>query len=216
MHKEVGVIGLGKFGLSAALTLTELGHRVVALELNETMVQKTSHDLDAVFNGDARDKTVLEQLRFQDLDTVIVSVGGSMECSIMIVLNLQELKIRNLIVKAATPQHATVLKRLGVRRVIQPEAEMARQIAHQINSPGLLDFIALGEGVMLQKVAVKKWAGRCLAELKLPSQEGIIVVAVREAGGRDFKFVPDPLAVLAPGTELLLIGPAAKVWDLES
>ena len=215
MRKEIGVIGLGKFGLPLARTLTGLGHRVVALERSEEVVQRISNELDAVFSGDATDKGVLDQLRFRDLDTVVVSVGDSMERSIMVVLNLLELNVKNLMVKAANPQHATVLRRLGVSQVIQPEMEMAHQTAHQINSPGLLEFLALGGGAMLKKVAVKKWAGRSLAELGLPADYGVIAVAGKAREDRDFKFVPDPQKTLAEGTELLLIGPAAMILNLD-
>lgn len=215
MRKEIGVIGLGKFGLTVALTLKELGHRVVALEQNSILVQRFSHELDAVFSGDATDKSVLEQLRFQDLDQVVVGVGSSMESSIMIVLNLQDLKIANLMAKAATDQHALVLGRLGVRQVVQPEVEIARQVAHQINSPGLLDFLSLGGGTLLQKAVVKKWAGRTLADLKLPGEHRVMVVAEKDHSDRDFRFVPSPLTPLVEGTELLLIGPAAKILELD-
>lgn len=214
MRKEIGVIGLGKFGLTVAGVLTELGHRIVALEQNEAVSQRVSHDFDAVFSGDATDKNVLEQLRFQDLDMVVVSIGGSMESSIITVLNLLELGVKDMVVKAATSQHAIVLKRLGVTHVVQPEMEMARQTAHKIVSPGLLDFLPLGGGTLLQKVTVSKWAGRTLADLKLPGEHGIMAVAEKAGDDTDFRFVPDPSSLLEEGMELLLIGPAAKIREL--
>jgi len=93
---------------------------------------------------------------------------------------------------------------------------MGRHVAHQINSPGLLDFLSLGGGTLLQKTEVKKWAGQTLADLKLPANHHVMVVAKKDKGDRDFIFVPDPLKPLAEGTELLLIGPASKVLKLES
>ncbi len=215
MPKEIGVIGLGLFGLSLCLTLKELGHRVVALERDEGLVQRHSNALDTIYSGDATDKSVLEQLRFQDLDQVVVGVG-SMDSSIMIVLNLQELKAANIIAKANTSQHATVLERLGVRQVVQPQAEIARHLGHQIHSPGLLDYLPVGGGTLLQQAVVDKWAGSSLADLKLPSEYGVMVVAEKKARDHDFHFVPDPMAPLEAGTELLLIGPAKKILRLRT
>ncbi|MDL2321604.1 TrkA family potassium uptake protein [Desulfosarcina sp. OttesenSCG-928-B08] len=213
--KEVGVIGIGKFGFSLAQTLTELGHRVVGLDQDTDRVQRLSHDLAAVYSGDATDKSVLEQLRFQDLDTVVVSIGNSMESSILTVLNLLDLNVRELIVKAGSPQHAIVLRRLGVHQVVQPEMEIARQTAHRINNPGLLDFLTLGGGTLLQTVTVKKWAGKTLMELNLPTDHGIMAVAEKNKGDHDFSFVPFPRKVLEEGGQLVLIGPAAKIMALE-
>lgn len=213
--KEIGVIGIGRFGFSLSQTLTELGHRVVGLDLDTDRVQRLSHDLTAVYSGDATDKSVLEQLRFQDLDTVVVSIGKSMEPSILTVLNLLDLNVQQLIVKASSPQHAIVLQRLGVHQVVQPEMEIARQTAHRINNPGLLDFLTLGGGTLLQTVTVKKWAGKTLMELNLPSDHGIMAVAEKNKGDRDFSFVPSPRKSLEEGGQLVLIGPAAKIIGLD-
>ncbi len=213
--KEVGVIGLGKFGLEVAATLTELGHRVVALDRDRDRVHRVGQDLAAVYAGDATDKSVLDQLRFQDLDQVVVSIGESMEASILISLNLMDLKVRHLTVKASSPQHSTVLQRLGVHQVIRPEVETARRLAHQIHSPGLLDFLSLGGGALLQQVTVRKWAGKTLAELMLPAGWGIMAVAEKHQNDRDFHFVPDPRTPLTAGDELLLIGPARKMLEIE-
>ncbi len=214
--KEVGVIGLGKFGLEAALTLTRLGHRVVAVDQDAARVQRVSQDLAAVYQGDATDQGLLEQLRFQDFDLVIVSIGESMEASILISLNLIDLHVKRLIVKATGPQHSQVLQRLGVQQVVQPEMETARRLGHQIHSPGLLDFLSLGGGTILQQVVVKKWNGRTLADLKLPSERGVMAVAEKRPADADFRFVPDPRRPLEAGDQLLLIGPARKMLEIEA
>lgn len=212
---DYGVIGLGQFGLEAARTLTELGHNVLALDKDTERVQRAGQILGAVYSGDATDKKVLDQLRFQDLDCVVVSTGHSMETSILVSLNLMDLKVKQLIVKSSSPEHNLVLRRLGVHQVIQPEMEAARRLAHQLDDPGLLDLLSLGGGTMLKQVTVKKWAGRSLAELRLPSDHSVMAVAEKRAASPDFRLVPDPLTPLEEGQQLLLIGQARKIMVLE-
>ena len=122
---EVGVIGLGKFGLPLAIALEERGHSVVGVDGNENRVRQAQSLLTHVYIADAKDSAVLRQLRFQDLDLVVVSVGSSMEASILIVFNLLEMGVRKLAVKAITPEHKKILTRLGVENVIQPEHDAA-------------------------------------------------------------------------------------------
>ncbi len=203
---EVGVIGLGKFGLQLGATLTELGHRVVGIDGNEHKVRTAQDLLSRVYQGDATDKALLEQLRFQDLDCVAVSVGHSMEASILVALNLHDIKARHIIVKAMSPEHRKVLLRLGVHQVIQPEADVAVQTAHRLSNPGMLDFLPLGGGVLLQQVSVDAWTGKALKELNLTNKYGIMVVAAKKPGDADFSFVPDPHSPLVKSQILVLIG----------
>ena len=217
MHKtlEIGVIGLGKFGLELAATLTELGHRVVAVDANEHKVRAARDYVAQVFSGDATDKAVLTQLRFQDLDAVAVSVGGSMESSILVTLNLQEIGVREIIVKAVSPAHRKVLRRIGATRVVQPEADVAVHTAHRLSNPGMLDLLPLGSGVLVQEALVDAWDGKTLVSLNLRNK-GVLVGAVRRKDESEYRFVPDPAVPLAKGDSLLLIGDRRAVLDLKT
>lgn len=46
---EIGIIGLGKFGLRMATTLVSLGHTVVGIDMSETRVQLAEETLNSVY-----------------------------------------------------------------------------------------------------------------------------------------------------------------------
>ncbi len=213
--REIGVIGLGKFGLELAATLTELGHRVVGVDTSENKVRAARDYVAHVFAGDATDKAVLAQLRFQDLDAVAVSVGGSMETSILVTLNLQEIGVKEIIVKAVSPAHRKVLRRIGATHVIQPEADVAVDTAHRLTNPGMLDLLPLGSGVLVQESLVDAWDGKTLVSLNLRNM-GVLVAAVRRANDSEYRFVPDPGAPFAKGDKVLLIGDKDAVLALKT
>ncbi len=212
---EVGVIGLGKFGLQLGGTLTELGHRVVGIDGNEHRVRLAQDMLSQVYHADASEKHVLDQLRFQDLDAVAVSVGGSMETSVLVTLNLQELGVPHIIAKAVSAAHKKVLQRLGAHQVIQPEADVATQTAHRLSNPGMLDLLPLGGGVLVQEITVDVWAGRTLLELNLMNRFGVLAAAVKKGAETEFKFVPDPNAPFAKGDKMVVIGKVDAVLGLK-
>ncbi len=203
---EVGIIGLGKFGLQFGLTLTDLGHKVVGLDSSDIRVKAAGSLLARVYRGDGTDRSVLESLRFQDLDAVAVSVGKSMEHSVLAALNLHDMGVKNIVAKAYSSEHKEVLLRLGVHTVVQPEIDVAVQTAHRLNNPGMLDFLNLGGGVLLQEVTVKAWEGKTLADLNLTTNHGIMVVACKSVGEKEYRFVPPPRTPLQKGETLLLIG----------
>ena len=212
---EVGVIGLGKFGLQFGTKLMELGHRVVGVDGDETKVRAAQDMLSRVYQGDATDKNLLLQLRFQDMDCVAVSVGHSMEASILAALNLHDINVPYIIAKAMSPEHKKVLLRLGVHQVVQPEADVAMQTARRLAYPGMLDFLELGGGVLLQQVTVDKWTGKALMDLNLTNNHQVMAVARKNVQDKDFSFVPDPRSVLEKGDILVLIGTPETVLSLE-
>ena len=211
---EVGVIGLGKFGYSLASSLTELGKTVVGIDKSEQNVRMAQNTVSHVYQADAVDKKALEQLHFQDLDCVVVSVGKSMEASILTILNLQDLGIKQIWVKAISMSHKKVLERLGVDMVVFPEMYVAKQLAHKLSVSGFLDYLSLGRGVVLKEVSVEHWAGKSLRDLDLTNRYKVQVVAIKTSGEENFSFVPKADTILNKNDTLLILGSSQDVIKL--
>lgn len=210
---EVGVIGLGKFGSAVAEAVSDKGHVVVGIDNSGSSIKKSKDLLRHVYQADATDIEALKQLRLMDLDKIVVSVGTSMEDAILIVLNLQELGIYNMAVKACTAEHASVLQRLGVKHVIRPELDAADILAHRIANPGLLDVIPIGGDVLLQELEVDAWSGRSLRELEL-FEQGVMVVAIKGRDTSKYHVVPDAERILVTGDILIAVGREKDVLEL--
>ena len=88
---EIGIIGLGKFGLRMATTLASMGHTVIGIDMSDARVQLAEELLDTVYKADATSLSVLRSLHVQDLDWVVISVGEGVEQSLSSTLNVQEL-----------------------------------------------------------------------------------------------------------------------------
>lgn len=213
--KEVGVIGLGKFGFSLAKALTELGLDVVGVDADPENVRRAQDVLAQTFEADATDEKALAQIGFQDLDRVIVSTGESMEASILVVLNLQSIGVKNIWVKAVSQAHERVLYKLGVPFVVFPEAFVAFQLAHRLASPGLHEYFGLGEGVATREIVVDDWIGKTLRELDLTNKYQVQVIALRQSGESDFQFVPQADRELVKGDVLVLLGKTEDVIQVE-
>lgn len=210
---EVGVIGLGKFGSAVAEAVSDKGHVVVGIDNSGNSIKRNKELLRHVYQADATDIEALKQLRLIDLDKIVVSVGKSMEDAILIVLNLQELGIHNMAVKACTAEHAAVLRRLGVKHVVRPELDAADRFAHRIANPGLLDLVPIGGDVLLQELEVDMWDGRSLGDLGL-FERGVMVVAIKERGAGKYDVVPDAERILATGDILIAVGREKDVLAL--
>ena len=214
-NKEVGVIGLGKFGFSLAKALTDLGIKVVGVDVNPEYVRRAQDTLAQTFEADATDQKALSQIGFQDLDRVIVSTGSSMEASILVVLNLQSVGVKNIWVKAISEAHERVLYKLSVPFVVFPEAFVAFQLAHRLAAPGLHEYFGLGKDVATREIVVDQWTGKTLRELDLTNTYQVQVIAFRQNGESEFHFVPQADRRLVEGDVLVLLGRTENIIRVE-
>jgi trk system potassium uptake protein TrkA len=112
-NAPVLVIGLGRFGSSTAEQLVKQGREVLAIERDRSLVQKWSPVLTHVVEADATNIDALRQLGAQEFSSAVVGVGTSIESSVLITVNLVDLGIEHLWVKAITPSHGKILTRIG-------------------------------------------------------------------------------------------------------
>lgn len=130
--KSVAVIGLGRFGEAVALRLVALGHEVIGIDGNADIVQKLADDLPHVVQADSTEAEALRALGVNEVDYAVVAIGASLEGSVLSVLALQELGVKDIWAKASTRQHGLILTRLGVLKVVFPEADMGHALAEQL------------------------------------------------------------------------------------
>jgi trk system potassium uptake protein TrkA len=211
---EIGIIGLGKFGMRMATTLASLGHTVLGIDMSDSRAQMAEDALDTVYKADATNLSVLKSLHVQELDWVVISVGQSVEQSLTITLNVQELGGPKIWVKASNEEHRKILQRLGVNRAIVPEMEAAVMAAHQLVNPGMLDLIPKYGGIAIQELRVDAWDGKTLVELNLMHSFGVMVLGIRPTGERAFIFVPPARTVLRRGDALVVAGRPESMGQL--
>lgn len=122
---------------------------------------------------------MLRSLHIQDLDWVVISVGQSVEQSLNVTLNVQELGGPKILVKASNEEHRKILQRLGVDRALVPETDAAVMAAHQLTYPGMLDLIPKYGGIAIQELRVDHWDGKTLVDLNLMQRFNVMVMGIR-------------------------------------
>jgi trk system potassium uptake protein TrkA len=204
--KYICVIGLGQFGMELARELAR-NCEVLALDRDENLVYSIADDVQRAVVIDARDYASLRQVVTTDFDEVVVSLGESLEASILCTLHLKKIGIKMIRAKVMSEDHAAILHSLGVQEVIFPERETAWRLAAQIVNPNLLDYIPLEAGYRVMDVAPpNSFYGKTLMELGLRKKYGVFVLAVKELVPERFVFLPDPSFVIKPSDVLVMIG----------
>lgn len=198
------VIGLGIFGRSAALELQRMGNTVIGVDIDSKEIDKISNILQYSAIADATDKGMLEELNITKCDGVLVSIGDNLEASVLCTLNLREMGMRNVWVKAKTESHSAILSALNVHHIIHPERDMGTRIAQAMNYPIVADHMALGDELyLIQVVANDVLDGLSVAEA-FAGHEQIEVFLVKR--GAEIMKCNDAAFVIHFGDRLLLSG----------
>jgi trk system potassium uptake protein TrkA len=203
------VVGLGRFGGAVAESLTRLGHEVLAIEENLSLVQAWSDRLTHVVQADSSNIEALRQLGVADFQHAVVGIGSDIEASVLTVLALTELGVPDIWAKAVTTNHGKILEKTGAHHVVYPEAAMGERVAHLVTGK-MIDFIEFDDDFAIVKTRPPREAvGKTLAESQLRSRHGVTVVGVKRPR-EDFTYAkPDTLVV--EGDLLIVSGPTQKV-----
>ncbi|MCP3740871.1 potassium channel family protein [Rossellomorea sp. BNER] len=184
MKDQFAVIGLGRFGGNLVSELSNLGVEVLAIDINHEIVDKFSDIATHAVQANAMDETVLKQLGIRNFDTVVVSFGENIEASILTTLLLKDLGINDVWVKASNSYHQKVLEKIGADKIIHPERDMARRIAHHITSEKIIDYIELSSDHSIVEVsASNKVAGKTLIQLDVRAKYGCNIIAIQRDEG---------------------------------
>ena len=206
---NVVVIGLGRFGGQVAESLQNLGHEVLGIDTDPRIVQDWSDRLTHVVEADATDTDTMRQLGVQEFPRAVIGIGTNLETSVLSVLTLADIGVPEIWAKATSDKHGKILRQVGARHVIFPEAEMGERVAHLLTGR-MLDYIEFDDGFAIAKVrAPRGAAGRTLADLALRTKWGVTVVGTKRPG-EDFVYAR-PETTVPDGAVLIVAGDTAKV-----
>jgi len=206
IRKRVCVVGLGQFGSELA---RELAHHcdVLAIDSDADRVDAIADHVQRALVLDAKDFKSLSSVVSSDFDEATVSLGESLEASTLCTLHLKKIGIPIIRCKAINEDHAEILNSVGADEIIFPERETARRVAAHIVNPNLLDFVPLAEDYRVMDISPpESFIGKSFMDLNLRSRFGAFVIAVKDAAGARFEFLPGPHYQVSRGDVLVMIG----------
>lgn len=204
---QYAVIGLGNFGYQVATLLYDKGNDVLAIDRDESKIQRIKDRVTQAVVANVTKKEALAQLITSDIDVVVVSLGDRIEASIMTTLYLKELEVKNIIVKASSDEQAKVLNMVGATEIIFPEREIANKLANTLANPNVVDYLPLASGYSIIEVAPPKdFLGHSLMELQLPSRYNIQIIAIKDVLTDTINFIPSANHKFKDSDMLILVG----------
>ena len=203
--KNILLIGLGRFGKHIAMQLNEMGHEIMAVDINEERVNRILPFVTNAQIGDSTDASFLESLGIGNFDICFVTIGGSFQNSLETTSLLKELGANLVISRAERDVQEKFLLRNGADRVVYPEKQVAKWAAIRYTADHIFDYIEIDDQHAIFEVEIpEEWIGKSIGELDIRRKFGINILGIKHSGKTDVSITPD--TVLSKKTTILALG----------
>ena len=214
IKKTYAVFGLGRYGVAVARELVLSGAEVIAVDLDEKIVNAAADELPICKCADITDPEVIRQLGISNVDVVIIAMASNLEASVLAITLCKEMGVKTVIAKCANEMHQKIFTRVGADKVVFPENESGTRLAKNLLSSGFVDMVSLAKNVSMIELDTKaEWVGKNLIELNLRKKYSVNVVAIRK--GDSVSVDIDPHARLEAQDKLIVIANTAKLSKLK-
>ena len=214
INKSYAVFGLGRYGFSVAKELVNNGADVIAVDIDENIVNSAAKEIPFCRCADITDLEVIKQLGISNVDIVVVAMANNLESSVMSVILCKEVGVKTVIAKCSDEMQGKILSKVGADKIVYPEKESGVRLAKNLLSAGFIDVIDLSDDISVIELPVKeKWIGKTIIELDLRKKLAINIIAIRN--GEDMLINVDPTIQLTKEMQLVVIINKSKINKLK-
>ena len=203
--KSYMIIGLGRFGTRLAAQLYAYGEDVMAVDIDETLVNRIADHVTTAVVLDAKNKDAMKKFDVSRFDCAVVALGSDLAASVLVTMNLKSLGAKHIICKASDETHREILQKLGADQVIIPEHDVADKTAMSLARPNILEYIELSEDYgIIECNAPKFWIGKTIRELNIRAKFDVNIIAIKEE--EKVKVSPTADYRITQSADLVLLG----------
>lgn len=180
---KVAVIGLGRFGRSLALALSERDVEVIAVDKDKEIIESIKDKVTFAVILNSEDEEALKSQRIDKVDVAVVCMGeNDFRSSVLTTVLLKKIGVKTVISRAFEYIDKEILKNIGADKVVFPVVEMGQKLARTLTSPSIIDHINLDDDEnfsMIQIEAPRRFWGEKIGDLQIASKYKVNVVLVK-------------------------------------
>lgn len=178
------VLGLGHFGRSLAIHLTELGHEVIGADKRIAIVEQLKDKITHTVCLDSTDKEAVTSLPLRDTDAVIVAIGEDEGASLMTTALVKQLGVKRIIGRVVSDLQRTVMEAMEIDEYIMPEEEAAERLAMRLDNIDIVDSFKVSDRYSIIETKVPaRYIGMSLRDADLTNKYKIIVLTTLKETG---------------------------------
>jgi len=201
------IVGAGKLGSLLAKNLSEKGHEVIVIEIDEEKARRLAEEADvAAYVRDATDPAVYEEVGLQSIDVVVATTNKD-EVNLFVSLIAREYGVPRVVAKVRDTRVAHILTRVGLVEQVIVEPKVMSSIIEGIieGKYNVVELVPVFVGdFRLVTVTIAEGSsveGQLLDEVKYPKHAAKILAVY---DGQEFHD-PGELIRLEPGYQVIAL-----------
>ena len=205
--KSFLVIGMGRFGSSVATELYLLKNEVLVVDKHEEKVTPLLNQVTNVIIGDTKDEAVLRSLGISNFDGVIIAIANAIEDSVLTAIMLKEMGAKMIVGKAQNEWHAKILTQIGVDKIIRPEFDIGKRLAHSLVQINIIDLLELKPYYSIVELHTPAhWINKSIANIDIKKKYEVILLAIYNLQTEQLNLSLSVETILHEGDILILWG----------
>ena len=225
---KIIIFGLGNFGLSLALNLTESGNEVIGVDKQMDKVNLVKNKIAHAICMDSTNELAYQALPLKQADLAVVAIGENEGAAIITTALVKKLSNAKVISRSLSPIHDTVLQAMGIDFIVHPEQEAAEKLTYKINLKNVVDNYKVDEKYSITEIKIpESFVGQTLEQLDIRSRFNLNVItflrkkektnmlgvttSVMEVVG-----VPSPNTKVEKGDVMVVFGLNEKISELNN
>jgi len=184
---KIIIVGQGKLGATLTSQLAGEGHDIVAVDLNSNKVTSIVDTYDVMgISGNGVNIDVLEEAGAKKADLVIACTSSD-EMNILCCMFANKLGTAHTVARVRNPdyssQHNFLREKIGINLVVNPEYEVANEIARIIRFPSVANVDSFAGGkVEIARIVIHSDNPLCemsVVDLRKKFKQNVLVCAVQ-------------------------------------
>lgn len=171
------IVGLGSFGSSLAIKLTEMGNEVIGVDKTMSLVDLYKEKISYTICLDATDEFAVSGLPLKETDIVIIAIGKNQGTNVMVTALFKNFLVKKLFSRAINLLHEKVLLAIGVDEIVHPEEETAERLAKKLCLTNVIDSFELNSNYSIIEINLPdKFVGKTIKEIELKTKFNLLAL----------------------------------------
>ena len=212
------IVGCGKVGSTLAGQLSQEGHNISIIDINDQVVEEFSNSYDVMgVSGNGASYNIQKAAGIENAH-LLIAVTGSDELNLLCCLIAKKAGNCKTIAKVRNPIYnkeiGFIKEELGLSMAINPEYEAAREMTRILRFPSVIDINTFNRG-KVELLTFKVNKGSILHNMRLPEigskLKCDILVCMVERG--EEVIIPNGEFIIEEGDKISIIAPHKKATE---
>lgn len=176
---RVIIFGLGNFGMSLALNLTETGNEVIGVDKNMEKVNLIKDRISHSICLDSTNEQAYQALPIKQTDIAVVAIGENEGPAIITTAIIKKLSSARIISRSLSAIHDTILLAMGIDFIVHPEQEAAEKLTDKINLKNVIDNFKIDDRYSISEIKTPQiFIGKTIEELDVRKNYSLNIVTI--------------------------------------